>query len=193
MVGATERSMTVAKTFRAEKSATTRHLSEIVQLEFEMGFIDNHLDVIDMLESVIREIVESVTEKHLDVFKRFDTHPPLLPENKFPIFTLLEAQEIIEKEFNGKAVGELDLEPEHERQICEYAKNKYNSDFVFITHFPTKKRAFYTYPDPENPELSLSFDLLFRGLEINSGSQRIHNYNELVEKMKSRKMDIDNF
>ena len=193
MVGPFERSMTVAKTFRAEKSATTRHLAELTQLEFEMGFIESHKDVMAMLEKVIRNISETVAEKHADGLARMKTEPALLPSGTFPTFTLREAQEIIEKEFGGKAVGELDLEPEHERQICQYAKEKLGSDFVFITHFPTKKRAFYTFADPENPELSRSFDLLFRGLEINSGSQRIHNYDELIEKMKARGMDPAKF
>lgn len=193
MVGPFERAFTFAKIFRAEKSATTRHLSEITQMDFEMGFIKNHLDVMAVLENVIRDTVKEVVEKHSDVFARFETEAPLLPEKPFPILTLLEAQEIVEKEFGGKAVGELDLEPEHERQVCEWAKKNHGSDFVFITHFPTKKRAFYTFADPTNKELSLSFDLLFRGLEINSGSQRIHDYDEMVEKIKSRGMNPDNF
>lgn len=193
MVGPFERVMTIAKTFRAEKSATTRHLAEITQLEFEMGYVDSHVEVMETLETVIRDIVETVTDKHADALARLGTTPALLPEKPFPVFRLSEAQEIIEKEFGGKAVGEPDLEPEHERQICEYAKREHGSDFVFITHFPNKKRAFYTAQDPENPDSSLSFDLLFRGLEINSGAKRIHNYEELVEKMKSRGMDPEKF
>lgn len=193
MVGPFERVMTIAKTFRAEKSATTRHLSEIMQLEFEMGFVKNHEDVMDVLETVAREISTAVASEHTDVLERFQVASALLPEGSFPRFTLREAQEIIEREFGGKAVGEPDMEPEHERQICQYAKEKLGSDFVFITHFPTTKRAFYTMADPENPELSLSFDLLFRGLEINSGAQRIHDYNELVAKMESRDMDPEKF
>ena len=193
MVGPFERVMTVAKTFRAEKSATTRHLSEIVQLEFEMGFVKSHEEVMDMLEHVARGVSTAVAEAHGDVFERFGVAPALLPEGQFPRFTLREAQEIIEREFGGTAVGEPDMEPEHERQICQYAKEKLGSDFVFITHFPTTKRAFYTMADPENPELSLSFDLLFRGLEINSGAQRIHDYTELVAKMESRDMEPEKF
>ena len=193
MVGAFERVMTIAKTFRAEKSATTRHLSELTQLEFEMGFIKSPTEVMEVLESVMRDISTTVATQHADVFKRFNIEPALLPEKPFPVFRLSEAQEIIEREFGVKAVGEPDMEPEHERQICEYAKRELGSDFVFITHFPTDKRAFYTHPDPENPELSLSFDLLFRGLEINSGAQRIHNYDELVAKMESRGMDPAKF
>jgi len=193
MVGVFERAMTIAKTFRAEKSATTRHLAEITQLEFEMAFVDSHKEVMEVLENVMRDIVTAVSQKNADAFAKLGTTVPLLPKGAFPVFTLREAQAIIEKEFGGKAVGELDLEPEHERQICEYAKRELGSDFVFITEFPTKKRAFYTFSKPDEPEYSRSFDLLFRGLEINSGSQRIHDYDELVEKMKSRGMDPQKF
>lgn len=193
MVGPFERVMTIAKTFRAEKSATTRHLSEITQLEFEMGFVDSHVPVMETLEHVVRHIASEVATKHADTLENLSTTSALLPEKPFPVFRLSEAQEIIEREFGGNAVGEPDLEPEHERQICEYAKREHGSDFVFITHFPNKKRAFYTAKDPENEELSLSFDLLFRGLEINSGAKRIHDYHELLEKMKSRGMESDKF
>jgi nondiscriminating aspartyl-tRNA synthetase len=187
MIGPFERSMTVAKTFRAEKSATTRHLAELTQLEFEMGFVESHKEVMVMLEKVVRSIATTVAERHGDALKRMNTEPAALPSESFPVFTLREAQKIL-----GVA-EDPDLEPEHERKICEYAKEKFGSDFVFITHFPTKKRAFYTFADPENPEFTRSFDLLFRGLEINSGSQRIHNYDELIEKMKSRGMDPEKF
>ena len=193
MVGPFERVMTIAKTFRAEKSATTRHLSEITQLEFEMGFVEDHKEVMAMLEAVVRDISTAVAQKHADALARFGVTPALLPERPFPVFTLLEAQNIIEAEFGGTAVGEPDLEPEHERQICEYAKRELGSDFVFITHFPTTKRAFYTMADPVDPERSLSFDLLFRGLEINSGAQRIHDHEALVAKMESKGMDPAKF
>lgn len=193
MTGALERVFTIAKVFRAEKSATTRHLSEITQMDFEMSFIKDHTDVMHMLETVIRAVATEVSKKHTDILKRFGTEAPLLPEGAFPSFTLLEAQAIMEKEFGITCVGEPDMEPEHERLICQYAKEKLQSDFVFITEFPTKKRAFYTYPVPENPKQSRSFDLLFRGLEINSGSQRFHKYNEIVETMESRGMDPKKF
>jgi nondiscriminating aspartyl-tRNA synthetase len=193
MTGAFERVFTIAKIFRAEKSATTRHLSEITQMDFEMSFIKDHNDVMDVLETVARDVATTVATKHPDVLATFGTTPALLPSAPFPRFTLREAQEIIEREFGVKAVGELDMEPEHERQICEYAKREFGSDFVFITEFPTKKRAFYSHEIPENPELCRSFDLLFRGLEINSGAQRYHNHAAMIEKLKSRGMDPSKF
>ncbi len=193
MTGSFERVFTIAKIFRAEKSATTRHLSEITQMDFEMSFIKDHTDVTAMLEAVIRDVVKAVAAKHSDILAEFNTEVPLVPEKPFPSWTLREAQEIIEREFGTKAIGELDMEPEHERQICEYAKREFGSDFVFITEFPTKKRAFYSLEVPENPELCRSFDLLFRGLEINSGAQRYHEYDKMVEKMVSRGLDPKKF
>lgn len=193
MSGAFERVFTIAKIFRAEKSATTRHLSEITQMDFEMGFIKDHHEVTAMLEKVIRHVCAKVSEKHTDSFALFGTEAPALPAEAFPSLTLLEAQEILKAEYGTDCVGELDLEPEHERNICDYAKKKFGSDFVFITEYPTKKRAFYTYPVPENPERSRSFDLLFRGLEINSGSQRYHKYDEMVKTMEERGLKPENF
>lgn len=193
VTGAVERAFTIAKIFRAEKSATTRHLSEITQMDFEVAFIKDHNDVMDILEAVTREVVLTVKERHTPIFERFGTSEPLLPDGPYPRLTLLEVQEILKKEFNVDAIGEPDLEPEHERQICEWAKREHGSDFIFVTEFPTSKRAFYTLIDPENPERSRSFDLLFRGLEINSGSQRYHDYNEMVEKIKSRGLDPEKF
>lgn len=192
MVGPFERAFTVAKIFRAEKSATTRHLSEATCLDFEMGFIENETEVMKALQKTIQDTVKEVEEKHSDMFARFNTTQPLTPK-EFPIFTLAEAHEIIAKEFNRTIEDTLDMAPEDERQICEYAKNKFNSDFVFITRFPTKKRAFYTYEDPTEAPFSRGFDLLFRGLEINSGAQRIHNHDMLVEKMKGRGLEPEKF
>lgn len=192
MVGAFERAFTIAKVFRAEKSATTRHVSEITQMDFEMGFIRDERDVMRELETTIRDVVTSVGKEHADIFARFNTAVPLVPE-KIPVFTLKEAQDLVAKEYNREIEDTNDMAPEDEKQICEYAKKNLGSDFVFITRFPTKKRAFYTYEDASEAPFSRGFDLLFRGLEINSGSQRIHSYDALVERIKSRGMDPEKF
>lgn len=192
MVGAFERAYTIAKVFRAEKSATTRHLSEITQMDFEMGFIENELEPMKVLENVIRDTVRDVAEKHKDILDRFNTNVPEIP-NEIPIFTLADAQALVAKEFNRTIEDSNDMSPEDERQLCEYVKKNLHSDFVFITRFPTKKRAFYTYEDPSEAPLSRGFDLLFRGLEINSGAQRIHNYDDLVLRIKERGMDPEKF
>ncbi len=186
LVGAFERVFTIARIFRAEKSATTRHLSELTQMDFEMGFIKDEREVMEVLEGVIRDVVTEVVEKHVDVFATLKTETPLLGE-KFPVLTLREAHETL-----GVAPMD-DMEPEHERKICEWAKEKHGSDFVFITKFPTKSRAFYTYEDPSEAPYSRGFDLLFRGLEINSGAERIHTYDEMVQRIEARGMDPKKF
>ena len=186
MVGPFERAFTVAKIFRAEKSATTRHLSEATCLDFEMGFIEDEREPMAVLEQAIKDTVRAVGEKHGDMFARFNTSLPLVP-NEITVLTLQEALKTL------GAPQEPDLEPEQERAICVWAKENKESDFVFITRYPTKKRAFYTYEDPSEAPLSRGFDLLFRGLEINSGAQRIHDYDMLVAKMKERGLDPAKF
>lgn len=185
MVGPFERAFAVAKIFRAEKSATTRHLSEATCLDFEMGFIENEREPMKVLERAIRDTVKAV-ERHSDIFARFNTSVPLIPD-EIPVLTLKEALETL-----GKKEAP-DMEPEDERGICEWAKKEKGSDFVFITRFPTKKRAFYTYEDPSEAPYSRGFDLLFRGLEINSGAQRIHDYDTLIARMEERGLDPHKF
>lgn len=192
MTGAFERAFTIAKVFRAEKSATTRHISEITQMDFEMAFIEDEREVMKELQTTIQDVVQAVGEKHADIFAAFKVDVPLAPA-EFPVFTLQEAQEIVAREYNRTIEDTSDMAPEDERQICEYAKAKFGSDFVFITRFPTRKRAFYTYEDASEAPLSRGFDLLFRGLEINSGAQRIHNYDDLVARIKERGMDPEKF
>ena len=192
MVGSFERAFTVCKIFRAEKSATTRHMSEATCIDFEMGFIENEREPMRVLETAIRDTMQKVSAGHADMFARFGSTPPEIP-SEIPIFTLAKAHELITKEF-GRAIEDAnDMAPEDERQICEYTKKHLHSDFVFITRYPTKKRAFYTYEDPSEAPFSRGFDLLFRGLEINSGSQRIHDYDEMVARMKSRGLDPEKF
>lgn len=186
MVGPFERAFTIAKIFRAEKSATTRHLSELTQMDFEMGFIENELEPMKVLEQVIRDVVACVSKEHGDMFARFNTSLPQIPD-EIPILTLKDALQKL-----GKKEAP-DMDPEDERGICEWAKKEKDSDFVFITKFPTKKRAFYTYEDPSEAPYSRGFDLLFRGLEINSGSQRIHDYDTMITRMKERGLDPEKF
>ncbi len=187
MTGVFERVFTIAKIFRAEKSATTRHIAELTQMDFEMGFIRDERDVMAVLEGVIRDTVAEVATTCPDAFKLLGAEVPALPEKPFPILTLREVQQTLGAEEAP------DLEPEQERKICAWAKENHGSDFVFVTRFPTKKRAFYTYEAPEEAPFSRGFDLLMRGLEINSGAQRIHNHDALVAKIRDRGMDPEKF
>lgn len=192
MVGVFERVYATGPQFRAEKHATSRHLNEISMLDFEMGFIDSHEDVMNMLQGTLRHIVKNVGDKSTKELELFNITLPKAPE-KFPVMKLREAQELIKKETGKDTVGEPDLEPEDERWLCEYASNNLESDFVFITHYPVSKRPFYTMEDMDDLGNTKSFDLLFRGVEIVSGSQRVHNYDMLVDKIKSKGLDPDKF
>lgn len=191
-VGAFERVFLFSHAYRAEPSVTTRHLSEVVQMDCEIGFIENFEELLDYSEFVGTKMIIGAYEKTEEEMKLFNVEKPMLT-NKVPRLKLTEAQEIIEKRTSRKVVGEKDLAPDDEIEICKWAREEKQSDFVTITHFPTKKRAFYTMPDPENKEFSLSFDLLFRGLEISSGSQRINKYDDLVSAIKDRGMDPKDF
>ena len=185
-----ERVFTIAHAYRAEPSVTTRHLSVSTQMDFEFGFA-NFNELLDLIEKIAFEMFRHAEDKSSKQLEMFDVDK--IAFGKAVRLTLRESQEIIYKEFGRDSRTEKDLAPQDEIDICKWALENHKTDFVIITHFPTAKRAFYTKPDPENPEFSLSYDILFRGLEILSGSQRINNYDELVEVIKQRKMDPKDF
>jgi nondiscriminating aspartyl-tRNA synthetase len=151
-------------------------------MDCELGFVEFE-ELLNILESVAVKMIKYVQES-------FKSDVSL---GKIPRFTLREAQEILFKEFKRDSRTEKDLAPQDEIDICKYAKEKYQSDFVTITHFPTSAKPFYTMPDPKNPEYSLSYDLLFKGTEVLSGSQRRHDYNDLLKSIKDRGMDPKSF
>ncbi len=192
MVGVFERVFTIAKAYRAEPSVTTRHLAEATQMDIEMGFINSFEELLDALELVGTSMIKHTSTKHKHILKAFGVETPLIPD-RVPRLTLREAQKIVTERTGRDLSKELDLNPEDEKEICAWAKEKHASDFVTITHFPTKKRAFYSLPDPQDPEYSLSYDLLFRGLEILSGSQRINEVEQLVAAMKNKGISPENF
>ncbi|MBI2074313.1 MAG: hypothetical protein HYT83_00575 [Candidatus Levybacteria bacterium] len=159
-------------------------------MDCEFGFV-GFGELLDLLEKVAVDMLKHVEKECADIFSEFKLEK--VASGKIPRLALREAQEIIYKQFGRDNRKEKDLMPQDEIDICKWAKEKHNTDFVTITHFPTKKRAFYTMPDPKNPEYSLSYDLLFRGVEILSGSQRINDYNQLVEAIRDRGMNPKDF
>ncbi len=185
-----ERVFTVAHAYRAEPSTTTRHLSVATQLDCEFGFIGFE-ELLDLLEKVGTATLRHTEDICQDVLKELGVKK--IAFGDIPRLTLREAQEIIYKEFGRDNRKEKDLAPQDEVDICKWALEQHGSDFVTITHFPTAKRAFYTKPDPTDPEFSLSYDLLFRGVEIMSGSLRISDYEELIKAIQDRGMDPKNF
>lgn len=192
MVGVFEKVFETAYIYRAEKHSTARHLNEYLSLDLEMGFIDSWEDVMGLEEEFIGYLLKRLKDKCRAEFELVGATIPSIPK-KIPRLKLAEAEKILEKEFKEKCAGAPDLDPKQEKLICEYAAKKLGSEFIFITHYPSKKRPFYAKDDPKNPKETLSFDLLFRGLEVTTGGQRINNYDEIVAKMKERGLAPNDF
>ncbi|MEK7609709.1 MAG: aspartate--tRNA(Asn) ligase [Patescibacteria group bacterium] len=192
LVGVFERVFTIGNVYRAEKHSTTRHLNEYTSLDIEMGFIKDHQDVMDMENSFLLYLSKILENECPAEFKLLGANIPKVPE-KIPQMTLREAQKLITKETGKDCTKEPDLEPEHERWLCAYSAEKFGSDFIFITNFPTAKRPFYTYRDEKDPTYTKGADLLFRGVEITTLAQRIHKYDDLIASMKDKKLNPEKF
>lgn len=187
MVGVYDRVFEAAPVFRAEKHNTTRHLNEYTSLDFEMGYIDGFEDIMAM-ETGFLQYTMALLEKEYK--KELDMLGVTLPDvSKIPAVRFDKAKELVSEKYNRRIRNPYDLEPEEELLIGRYFKEEYGSDFVFVTHYPSKKRPFYAMDDPADPKFTLSFDLLFKGLEVTTGGQRIHDYGEIIKKMEKRGMD----
>ena len=191
MVGVYERVFEIAPVFRAEHHDTSRHLNEYISMDFEMGFIDSFEDIMQMETGVLKYIMNLLKTEYKNEVELLHIDIPEITE--IPVLKFMEAKEIIMKKFKYQPSDMKDFDPEEEQILGKYAKKEFNSDFIFITHYPSKKRPFYTMDDPADPEYTLSFDLLFRGLEITSGGQRVHDYNEQVAKMEKLGMNPEEF
>ncbi len=192
LVSIFEKVFTVAHAYRAEPSVTTRHLTEYVGLDVEMGFIDSWTELMDMSEHLLKSIFAAVKTNHADILADNGVEIPAI-ETVIPRIKLKEAQQIIFERTGRDIRNEPDLDPEGERELSKWSKETKGSDLVFVSHYPTKKRPMYTHPDPENPEETLSFDLIGKGQEWITGGQRINDYETLVANIKKWGQNPDNF
>ena len=188
VMSAFERCFSVNKVFRAEPSSTTRHLTEIVCLDAEMGFIESWTDVRDMAEETFRFILKQVEIKNAEHLKLLNVTLPTMID-KTPSLSLREAQQKIFEKSGRDVRGEKDTNPQDEREISEIIKEETGSDFVFIYGYPTRKKPFYVYPNPNEPEYNEGMDLICRGVEWLSGGRRINDYEQLQEHVKLWEMD----
>ncbi|MCI7383760.1 MAG: aspartate--tRNA(Asn) ligase [Hungatella hathewayi] len=187
MVGVYDRVFEAAPVFRAEKHNTTRHLNEYTSLDFEMGYIDGFEDVMAMETSMLQYVMKLLSEEYEKELRMLKVTLPDVA--RIPAVTFKRAKELVSEKYSRPIRNPYDLEPEEEHLIGRYFKEEYDSDFVFVTHYPSKKRPFYAMDDPHDPKYTLSFDLLFKGLEITTGGQRIHDYDTIIKKMEKRGMD----
>ena len=189
MVGVFDRVFETAPVFRAEKHNTKRHLNEYTSLDFEMGYIDGFEDIKGMETGFLQYAMELLKKDYARELKILNVELPKV--DQIPAVKFSEIKELVAEKYNHKMRNPFDLEPEEEVLIGKYAKEEWGSDFVFVTHYPSKKRPFYAMDDPEDPKYTLSFDLLFRGLEITTGGQRIHDYQTLLKKIEARGMTTE--
>lgn len=186
MVGVFDRVFETGPVFRAEKHNTRRHLNEYTSLDFEMGYIHSFLDICAMETGFLQYTMNLLEKEYNKELKLLNITLPDV--EKIPYVRFDEAKRLVSEKYNRKIRNPFDLEPEEEELIGKYFKEEYNADFVFVTHYPSKKRPFYAMDDPEDTRYTLSFDLLYHGLEITTGGQRIHDLSMLEEKIQEKGM-----
>jgi nondiscriminating aspartyl-tRNA synthetase len=192
MVGVFERVYEVGPVFRAEPHETARHVNEYVSLDMEMGFIQDHFTVMAMLRDTVAGILATLQERYAPELGLLRARVPVVPA-EIPHIHFSDAQELILERYHEDARGEPDLAPQHERWLGEWARETWGSDFLFVTGYPMHKRPFYTHPDPERPEYSNSFDLLFRGTELVTGGQRLHRYPDYLAALAAAGLSVEPF
>ena len=191
MVGSFQRVFEIGPVFRAEKHSTPRHLNEYTGLDLEMGFIDSFYDVMEVEAGFLKYCMELLAREYSEDLKRLEAELPRV--DRIPCVRFDEAKRLAAEKYGRPIRDPFDLEPEEEANIGRYFQEEYGADFVFVTHYPSKKRPFYAMDDPEDPRCTLSFDLLFRGMEVTTGGQRVHDYQAQVAKMEARGMHPEEF
>jgi nondiscriminating aspartyl-tRNA synthetase len=192
LVGVFERVYETGPAFRAEPHDTGRHLAEYVSLDAELGFVEGHFEVMRVAREAVAGMIERVRSRAGSTAALLEVEYPDVPA-EIPWIDFSEAQRLIERSTGRNVVGEPDLAPPDERLIGEWARSKHGCDFVFVVGYPMEKRPFYTHPDPARPAYSLSFDLIFRGLEVITGGRRLHRYEEYMTALEARGLDPEPF
>ncbi len=187
MVGVFERVYEVGPVFRAEPHDTVRHLAQYTSLDAELGFVTDHRDVMAVLRDTIAGMLDAVGDRAGGALASLGVELPAVPA-RIPAVHFAEALRIA-----GAPADEPDLAPAHERALGEWARHEHGSDFVFVTGYPMAKRPFYTHPDPARPGHSNGFDLLFRGLELVTGGQRLHRHADYLAALAARGEPVESY
>lgn len=185
MVGVLERVFEVGSVFRAEPHFTTRHVNEYIGLDAEMGYIVDFYEVAKTLNKVLQQVFAEIEKEGKPYLDLYNIELSKVPD-EIPFIKLSEIKKIIKEKYGHEVSEGTDIDPKGEELAGKYAKEEFGSDFIFITHYPWSDRPFYTMPDPTNPEETCGFDLLYKGLEIATGGQRIHKHDELLNNMKKK-------
>jgi aspartyl/asparaginyl-tRNA synthetase len=188
MVGVFERVFEIGHSYRAEPSATTRHLTELTMLDLEMGFVKDHQEVMDMVANMTKYALNKIYETHADDLKSLNA-PELKLTDEVPAFTIAQIHEMYTKATGTDTTSEKDLIPDEERWIAEYARKQLGSDLVYATDFPAEAGKFY-HKFKDDGTVAWA-DLLFRGLEISTVPLRENNYEKMVQQIKAAGLNPD--
>jgi nondiscriminating aspartyl-tRNA synthetase len=188
LVGVFERVYEVGPVFRAEPHDSARHLAQYTSLDAELGFITDHRDVMAVLRDAIHAMVGGVRDRASSALEVLELTLPAVP-GQIPDIHFADAQDLIARGAGWDPRGEPDLAPADERWLSEWARREHGSEFLFVTGYPMVKRPFYTHPDPRRPGYSNGFDLLFRGLELVTGGQRLHQHADYLAALAQRGAD----
>lgn len=186
-----ERVYEIGRAYRAEKSNTSRHMSEILMLDMEMWFIDSFDDVLDMTEKFLHYVVDHSWSDGESYFNIWSADKPIISE-KIPRITMKELHDLYFDNTGEDLRDELDLTPAEEKWICEYAESNWNTQAVFVTWFPWSDAKFYHFQSPEDPTVADRADLLFRWVEIATITRREVRYDVLVEQINKHGIDPNN-
>ena len=178
--------------YRAEEHNTARHLNEYYSMDLEMGFIRDEQDVMDTEAGLLTFLFDHIREACAEDLALFGATPPSVG-GKIPRLRLDEAKKTLAGRYDKRYPEGEDLDPEGERLICRWAQEELGSELVFLTHYPVAKRPMYTMPDSDDPMLTRSFDLIYKGLEITTGGQRINDHDQLAESISRRGLDPKDF
>lgn len=191
MVGAFERVYEIGHSYRAEPSATTRHLTELTMLDIEMGFVKDHAEVLDMVGNMTQYVLKQIYDKHAGDLKSLNAPELKLPaDGKIPRFTIAEIHDMYTRATKTDTTAEKDLTPDEEKWISAHARKELGTDLVYATEFPIEAAKFYHKIDVEKG-IVLWGDLLFRGLEIATVPLRENNYEKMVEQMTKAGLDVN--
>ena len=193
MAAGMDRVFEIGPAFRADPSSTPRHSTEFTSVDMEMSWIESHYDIMEFEELWLRHTLQSVKEKHNKEIAETFGIEVVVPSLPFPRVTMEEAQKILrDKGYVIPAETKKgDIDPQGERLLCEYAKEKYNHEFIFIIDYPADIRSFYHMRKEDKPSETKSFDLLWKWMEITTGAQREHRYDVLVRQAKEKGVSIE--
>ena len=189
MVGVYERVFEIGPVFRAEKHDTSRHLNEYTSVDFEMGYINSFEEIMEMETAMLKFTLNYISKNYENEIELLNLQLPQI--ESIPAISFREAKIKVAEAYKREVKDWEDFEPEEEKLLYELIYKETGSEFVFVTHYPSAKRPFYAMDSEGNPNVTESFDLLFRGLEITTGGQRIHNYDKQIAKMNARNMHTE--